>query len=242
MGARRRGPTSIYEHVRSHIPVEGPGLGEGGEELPDEAYLTDEVRWMPGAEDGVIGHHFGVEPNPDQVDEIFELLGRAVISDRRSNYRRLYAALQGTNALTVVDQLLPRIPDSGWPASRVEALGRHLATEAGHREVVKMGIALLGLVTGSEENRQVLLTLGRHDEFTLFAAVALWNSLEDSEDPEPALWELARNVDGWGRIQLVERLATRATRRSRIGSCTRDSVTASWTSTSPTSRPRREIW
>src|SRR5262249_25877447 len=45
--------------------------------------------------------------------------------------------------------------------------------------------------------------LGRHDEFTLFCAVALANASEDYDD---ALWTLARNVNGWGRIHVVERL------------------------------------
>jgi hypothetical protein len=37
-----------------------------------------------------------------------------------------------------------------------------------------------------------------------FCAVALSNL---SNDPEPSLWRLARNVNGWGRIHVVERLA-----------------------------------
>jgi hypothetical protein len=49
------------------------------------------------------------------------------------------------------------------------------------------------------------LTLGRHEEFTLYAAVALSNIA--GADAEPMLFDLAQHVDGWGRIQVVERLA-----------------------------------
>jgi hypothetical protein len=49
--------------------------------------------------------------------------------------------------------------------------------------------------------------LGRHDEFTLFCAIALANAAENSEE---SLWSLARNVCGWGRIHVVERLARTA--------------------------------
>jgi len=71
-----------------------------------------------------------------------------------------------------------------------------------HPEPVKAGIALLG-ISGGQEDADLLLTLGRHEELTLYCAVALANS---SPDPETALWSLARSVDGWGRIQTVERL------------------------------------
>jgi hypothetical protein len=45
--------------------------------------------------------------------------------------------------------------------------------------------------------------LGAHEEFTLYAAVAVGNG---TEDPETELWAMARKVDGWGRIHCVERL------------------------------------
>ncbi|CAA9387978.1 MAG: hypothetical protein AVDCRST_MAG93-9576, partial [uncultured Chloroflexia bacterium] len=50
--------------------------------------------------------------------------------------------------------------------------------------------------------------LGLHDEFSLYAAVALSKMLPD---PEPAIWRLARLVEGWGRVHLVERLSTTST-------------------------------
>jgi hypothetical protein len=39
----------------------------------------------------------------------------------------------------------------------------------------------------------VVLTLGRHDEFTLFVVVAVRNALPH---PDPAVWELALHVRG----------------------------------------------
>jgi hypothetical protein len=46
--------------------------------------------------------------------------------------------------------------------------------------------------------------LGLHDEFTIFSTVALTNI---SDNIVNDLWELAKKVDGWGKIQLVDRLA-----------------------------------
>lgn len=36
---------SIYEHIRSHVPADGPGLTEGGETLPDEQRIN-EGNWI----------------------------------------------------------------------------------------------------------------------------------------------------------------------------------------------------
>ena len=62
---------------------------------------------------------------------------------------------------------------------------------------------MLGLFRNAADV-EIYQTLGRHDEFTLYCALALGNS---EQEPDDALWELARNVSGWGRIHVVERLA-----------------------------------
>ena len=55
-----------------------------------------------------------------------------------------------------------------------------------------------------EQDRELFRILGRHDEFTLFCAVALGNAEGNSEHE---LWELGKCVNGWGRVHVVERLA-----------------------------------
>lgn len=57
---------------------------------------------------------------------------------------------------------------------------------------------------GKAADMDLFQMLGRHDEFTLFCAVAITNA---SGDHDEALWTLARNVTGWGRIHAVERLS-----------------------------------
>ena len=57
---------------------------------------------------------------------------------------------------------------------------------------------------GTEEDYEVLETFGRHEEFTLYAAVALLNLAPDAPR---RLRAMAEAVHGWGRIALVERLA-----------------------------------
>jgi hypothetical protein len=42
-------PASIYEHVRSHLRPDGPGLLDGGETLPDDEFLEGDLRWAGAA-------------------------------------------------------------------------------------------------------------------------------------------------------------------------------------------------
>ena len=202
---------SIYDHLRRHVPPQGPGLLEGGEKLPDEDELEGRVRWVAGAMDGVGTHHFGTGAADGEQDEVFDLVFEATSGrPSRGAFDRLYARLVSCSAIGLVDPLLERIGQSPLPPARIHELGRRLAERSRHREPVKVGIALLGAVRGADD-RQLLATLGRHEEFTLYSAVALANTVDD---PEPTLWELAKAVDGWGRIHLVERL--RDTDRAEI--------------------------
>jgi hypothetical protein len=86
---------------------------------------------------------------------------------------------------------------------RLHKLARYMTMRAGDREAVKFGMALLGLL-GQEGDLEVVATLGRHEEFTLYAAVAISHILSA---PDRELWRLAKDVNGWGRIQVVERLS-----------------------------------
>ncbi|MGW6725882.1 hypothetical protein ACWF9G_08250 [Nocardia sp. NPDC055029] len=71
------------------------------------------------------------------------------------------------------------------------------------RGAVALGMVMLGVV-GDSRDREVLLVLGSLGDLTLYAVVALANS---QPDRDRAVFEMARRVDGWGRIHAVERLA-----------------------------------
>ncbi len=71
---------------------------------------------------------------------------------------------------------------------------RWLVRHAAHREPLKLGILLLG-ACGTGDDIADLSELARHDEFTLFAAVAAGNLVAD---PVDVWWGMARRVHGWG--------------------------------------------
>lgn len=159
--------------------------------------------WAPGALDGVGSHHMGVKEEEGQVDEAFDLIRETVAANLGLKaFGRQYEWMRSREVLPIVDPLLQKVRRSALPPSKLRELGVRLATEGRHREPVKLGIALIGLAVPGRD-RDLLMTLGRHDEFTLYSAVALRAT---EKDPDHALWELAKLVDGWGRIHLVERL------------------------------------
>ncbi|GAA2589934.1 hypothetical protein SMC26_20440 [Actinomadura fulvescens] len=195
---RQARPTSIFEHISAHVPADGPGLREGGDVLPDDGSGT---MWAPGAQDGVLLYHWGGSAEPRELERLCEALAAAVRG--RSGHDALVETVRGMRVISLVDDLLGWVRGSGLDPEDVYRLAYRLATEARDREAVKLGIALLGLYS-ADHHRDELMTLGRHDEFTIFAMVALANR---EGDVEADLWDLARNVTGWGRIHVVERLA-----------------------------------
>ncbi len=197
---------SIYDHVRSHTNPDQPGLTKGGETLPDEVRVNEgsKIRWAAGAIDGVMGHHMGQGENDELVRKAVDLVLAYCESPTATTKAALYHHVIEGNALPLIDPIIEAlIGNEQLNHDRLYELAYSFVTEAPDREPVKFGIALLGLYRNSE-NEVLFQTMGRHEEFTLFCAVALSNL---SDDPEPSLWMLARNVNGWGRIHVVERLA-----------------------------------
>lgn len=199
-----RDAPSIYEHIRGHIVPGERALRPGGEQLPDERE-TDGLRWVAGGKDGVLGHHGGAAG--DSRDRMLHRAIGVVLADASAGkLGKLYTQLLHDDLLEYVDPLLQRIAaDSALDMRRLEVLALWLAKCAPDRAPVKLAISILGLIPGSDHS-DLLLTLGRHEEFTLYAAVALANSA--GQGAERKLFELARHVDGWGRIEVVGRLAS----------------------------------
>lgn len=193
----------ILDHLRRHTLQDGR-LDDAALALGDEALQEpSRLRWAAGALDGVLGHHESRSTDGERVQELAAALVAVLSRATAETLSELYRLATRDALLGIVDRLTDRLRDSGdIQASRVHALGSVLAREAPHREAVKLGLALIGSVEA--DDTELILALGVHDEFTLFAGVALVN--QRGEQAERALFQLAQRVDGWGRIQVVERL------------------------------------
>lgn len=188
---------SIYLHIRDN---------PNNSDLPDEKRETNKIRFAPGAWDGVMSHHMGSggpQKLSDRADKVEQALENLLRHSTNENLKALYEAVTSEQMYPLADELMKRAAERvPRVQNEVAAIGRYFAVGADHREATKFGIILLA-VAGDKSDIKTLETLARHDEFTLFAAVA---STRLVDDPEQCMWRLAQNVHGWGRIQLVERL------------------------------------
>ncbi len=198
--------STYFSHALALAALHGPGpWPDGGYPLPDHEPDPERELFMSGAvRDGVQTHHFGSKPDPDAATRIADLVASLVTGPPSlPACARLHAALADHPALELADALGDQLRRRDLPASRVRAAGRWLAEHGTRRDAVAGGIVLLGLA-GDERDRDLLLLLGTLEDLTLYAVVAL---VRTQPDRDRAVFELARRVAGWGRIQAAERLA-----------------------------------
>lgn len=197
---------SIFGHIQSNLESSGR-LVASAYNLPDEEvrYKNESLRWVAGGMDGTFGHHGNPGGNEKVAQKVASLIKAISKRNELANKLALYNMLSEDNIMDFIDPAMEKIIAAEPPVyPHLHNYARWLAFESPDRGPVKFGIALLGLVRDNSDVDKII-TLGKHEEFTLFAAVAITNSLENSEQ---VLWELAKCVDGWGRIHLVERLAS----------------------------------
>jgi len=193
---------AIYDHIRAHVEPSSGRLTSGNDLPDDEKAMSGRLKWAPGAMDGIFRQHGGSNPATDRAEKIAGLLTLACRRPSVRNLRTLYTVVSEDDVLGYVDALVEVLTREPPNRQALHAIGRWLAITASDRGPVKLGIALLG-ITGLGDEVAVVRTIGAHEEFTLYCAVAVSNGLAESESE---LWALAASVDGWGRIQCVERL------------------------------------
>jgi hypothetical protein len=195
---------SIYSLLRAHTDPESGVLDSGNLALPDEPPAShSEIRWAPGAHDGVMGHHGGEGATPGVGPQIARTLDTVARTGNARGAAEIYALFQEESVLSSIDRVIELLAQQNSPIQpHLAEFAVNLATRSRHRGPVKAGIALIGFMRLTEYEG-VVMTLGLHEEFTLFSATAFRNMLSD---PTSALWRLAKSVDGWGRIQVIERL------------------------------------
>lgn len=198
---------SIYEHIREHIPETGPGLKPGGEKLPDDEHLRDEtgLGWAPGALDGVSARHVGVDPSKvaRRVAKLHAALVRLADKPSAATRYEVERLFLEEFPRPVLDSLLAQLGQ--YPPrdqARLYQELRAMLLHTGHSGIVKSCLPLVG-VFADPADAELFRVFGRHEEFTLYAAVAL---AKVTGDPIPEWLHLAKHVTGWGRIELVELL------------------------------------
>lgn len=194
---------SLYDFVRTHVdPVTGT-LTPEALTLPDEPATRrySRIRWVPGALEGLGTRHMKWDGS-EKASRTARLL-ELVAGGNDAAEPALYDLLRTDDVVTfyndALDLAAARVRN---PEPELHDMARRLATESPDRGAVKFGIAMLGSF-GDEHDLQIVQTLALHDEFGLYAAEAI---AEIAPDRQRALYEMARKLDGWGRIEAVSRM------------------------------------
>ena len=200
-----KGLPAIYPHIKKRLLPDGK-LSEAGQTLPDDErrYKPGDIRWVAGGMDGVLSHHGGGDGDKNTAKKIASLTNDIARKESLQKKVGLYQLLTQDTLMDYIDPALEALIELRPPIfPHLHALARWFVRESPDRGPVKFGLALLGLIQDTNDLRDIIL-VGKHEEFTLFSAVAVMSILDD---PESILWEMAKAVDGWGRIQLIERLS-----------------------------------
>lgn len=196
---------------------------ESGRIPPEQMHLPDtpppepgqRFAFAPDAQQHIMAHH--VLPGETADDYFFKLIERTLETGDPETFRTFYDSIAHSNE---VHDLL-REDYSAWEtvgiqppvfiqrlaASRIDqkaltSIAHLLATEAPDTAATTFGLALLR-VFPSDDAAAVAHVLGRHDSFTAEAITVLKAVAEDAEG---AIWALAQEVHGWGRVYCVQEL------------------------------------
>ena len=196
---------SLHAFVVTHLDPETGRFPHDSLSLPDEKPRENGVGWAPGALDGVLGHHLGQGDADVAVSKVVDAL--VALLERATSERAaaLYEQLTADQALSLVDPLTTALAErKDVDTGRLFEVARWLARGAADREPVKVAIAVLGILQAAEE-RDLVLAFSRHEEFALYAIVALQN-MSGGVQNDRVLLDVARHLEGWGRVHCVERL------------------------------------
>src|SRR5689334_7258758 len=194
---------SIYEFIRTHVDPVTDTLNAEALTLPDEpaARKYSRIRWVPGALEGLGTRHMKWDGS-EKASRVARLL-ELIATGNDAAEEALYDLLRTDDVVTFYNDALDfaasRIRD---PEPELHAMARRFATESADRGPVKFGIAMLGSF-GDEHDLQIVQTLALHDEFGLYAAEAIG---EIASNRQQALFDMARKLNGWGRIEAVSRM------------------------------------
>jgi hypothetical protein len=134
--------------------------------------------------DGVLGHQTEGAAEEKRVFRIVSTLQQLEKRADNKSFKTLYEVVVEDALVGCIDVVIEQLTESKRPRNdpRLREIGCYFAGRAGHREAVKFGLALIGAF-GDAQDSELLKTLGKSDEFTLFAGIAL---ARVSEHPEQA--------------------------------------------------------
>ena len=193
---------SIYHKIKKCILKFG--------KLPDDfvaeekTYKENELRFAPGALEGIFGHHMS-----DEVKECdFAQIIKDYLSMKPEEALQIFEQEQVKNykVASIRQSLQNSIYEhrEDYDAEKLAGLAVCFTEYGTKTETVKLGLSLLALfhVADKPSICEMIATLGYCEEFTDYV---IMNSRNWAEDRQQELYfELAKKLKGWGKINAVE--------------------------------------
>jgi hypothetical protein len=201
--------SSIYDWLKAEIEA---GTFESGCRLPDHADLgADGDGWVPGAYESLLMRStYSIRRSSIQNFLLARKVRKQILDPSEQNEKAEETALLKSGALAAVDPLISFLYSMKTDKAKMRDEALRLASTSRKRELVKVGIALLGACGDENEewiegDKEVLLTLARHEEFTFYAAPAL-RARVGADKVNEYLLPLCDLVDGWGKTAILYEL------------------------------------
>lgn len=172
----------------------------------EEKHAPNQIRFVPGALDGIGIFHAGDDNVEKPVKKIVGLLRKYFMTGDKRYIDHLEETIASCRAISLIDPILQnlRAGHEGIDPDRVFDLGLRLCKASGNTETVKIGMGLLGLLDlgSSADAVDAIVTLATYEEFTLYGVVAASNWANGNQ----IIFYIAQRAAGWGKIHAVERL------------------------------------
>lgn len=193
-----RTENSIFRYIASHLNKQGElTLGF----LPDENEAT--MMFLPGEFDVL----FGAEQSKvtdKKARYLTDLLSEIAETGDKFKEQEFYQLITNPKYGVVIGSFVQAYTLKSFPEEPyLVSFARDLATKSALRNAVKYGMAILGFCADRSSLDDIKI-LGLHEEFTPYAVLFIDHH---SDNPIHDIWDLARKVHGWGRIQSVEHLS-----------------------------------
>ena len=190
---------SVYKTI--YNAIEGESLPEGFE-LPEEN-PSGNIRWAPGAMDGVWLFHMAHEElSGDVIAALEDAVDECETGDYPKADELFYAWTNDHRAVSAADALQRYIVENRdtFDLQNLYYGAVHLISESKHAECVKIGLEMLELFgEPSEDLKDIICALALYDELTL---PAVWNIACWPEGPQE-VFDIAKHTHGWGRIHAL---------------------------------------
>ncbi len=172
--------------------------------LEEREYKEGELRYAPGALEGICGHHLGTGGNPDEFCEILKEYLLMEPQDALDTFEREQS--RDFQIATIRRELIERIYENRqeYSAGKLKLLTATFIAYGTKVTSVKVGLSLLNLfdLSDNEELKKILKILAYSEEFTDYV---IWISATWTEEESQAFYfELAQKLEGWGKINVVE--------------------------------------